>query len=69
MPPKATSVSLVPKSPPKCSRSARKRAQSSTDNTTQPPAKKVATGDGEEGNESEDRGGKGRKGKGVRYAN
>ena len=47
----------------------RKRAQSSTDNTTQPPAKKVATGDVEEekesGDESEKRNGR----KGIRYVN
>lgn len=67
MPPKATSISLAPKSPPKSRRSTRKCAQSSTDNTTQPPAKKVATGDGEEEKESGDEGGK--QGKGLRYAN
>ena len=43
-----------------------KRAQSSTDNTTQPPAKKVATGDGEEEKESGDEDGQG---KGYKYAN
>jgi hypothetical protein len=63
MPQKATPVSSVPKSPPKSRRSARKRAQSSTDNTTQPPAKKVAMGDGEEEKES------GEEGKGIKYAN
>ena len=42
------------------------KAISAADNTTQPPAKKVATGDGEEEKESED---EDRKGKGYKYAN
>ena len=67
MPPRAISAASVTKSPlPKSCRSIRKRAQSSTDNTTQPPAKKVATGDGEEEEESQD---EDRKGKGYKYAN
>jgi hypothetical protein len=66
MPPKAIFAVSATKSPPKSCRSARKRAQSSTDNTTQPPAKKVATGDGEEEKVSGD---EDRKGKGYKYAN
>ena len=66
MPPKAISAASVTKSPPKSCRSTRKRAQSSTDNTTQPPAKKDATCDGEEEKESGD---KDRKEKGYKYAN
>ena len=64
MPPQAISAALVTKSSPKSCRST--RAQSSTDDTTQPPAKKVATGDKEEEKESGD---EDRKGKGYKYAN
>jgi hypothetical protein len=53
-----------PKSPPKTRRSTRKRALSSTD-IAEPPAKKIATGDGEEAKESEEKGVK--RGKGTRY--
>ena len=38
----------APESPPKTWRSTRKRAQSSTDSTVEPPVKKVATGEVEE---------------------
>ena len=53
MPPKSlatfkTAIS-VPKSPPKSCRSTWKWAQSSTDTTVEPPVKKVATEDEEEG--------------------
>ena len=56
----SSAAKAVPRSPPKTRRSTRKRALSSTD-TAEPPAKKVATGDGEEDEQ------KGRKkGKGTR---
>src|SRR5271155_4078407 len=58
MAPKVSSASLAPKSPPKTRRSTRKHAQSSVDNTTQPPAKKVTISEAEGGKESEDEGGK-----------
>jgi hypothetical protein len=66
MPLKYISAASATKFPPKSRRSTRKRAQSSTDNTTQPLAKKVATGDGEEKKES---GNEDRKRKGYKYAN
>ncbi|KAF8801436.1 hypothetical protein BYT27DRAFT_7261979 [Phlegmacium glaucopus] len=70
MPPKAsvtpTTATPVLKSPPKTRRSTRKRAQSSTDTAVEPPAKKIATGDGEEGEEKGGSSGKGKKGKGIR---
>jgi len=74
MPPKTSFVSTtaisIPKSPPKTCRSTRKRAQSSTDATAEPPAKKAATGDREEEKEEkEEKGGKGRRGKGIRCEN
>jgi hypothetical protein len=69
MPPKATSGSLAPKSPPKSRRSTRKRAQSSVDTTIQPPAKKLAKGDVEEGDGSGDEVGTRKKGKAIRYVN
>ena len=54
MPPKSsaksTTASSAPKSPPKACRSTRKHAQSSTSDTAQPPAKKIApSAEGEEG--------------------
>jgi len=70
MAPKVSLASLAPKSPPKTRRSIRKRAQSSADDTTQPPAKKVAISEAEGGKESGDEGGKNKKArKGTRYGN
>lgn len=59
----STKAKLTPQSPPRTRMSARKRALSST-SIAEPPAKKVATGDGEEAEESQQKGGK--RGKGTR---
>ena len=59
----STKAKFIPQSPPKACRSTRKRALSSTD-TAEPPAKKLATGDEEEVEESQQKGGK--RGKGTR---
>jgi len=60
----------APRSPPKTRRSTRKRAQSSTDTTVEPPVKKVATGEVEEVGESRPKRGKvEKKGKGIRCVN
>jgi hypothetical protein len=60
----STKAKLTPQSPPKTRMSARKRALSST-SIAEPPAKKVATGDGEEVEEVKESGKRG-KGKGTR---
>ena len=59
----STKANLTPHSPPKTHMSTRKRALSFT-SIAEPPAKKVATGDGEEAEESQQKGGK--RGKGTR---
>src|SRR5271168_1262443 len=72
MPPKSSAMSKtassVPKSPLKTRRSTRKRAQSSTPATAEPPVKKIAPSaeEDEEVSTSRSKRGKARRGKAIR---